>query len=892
MISQNFSIAWADLAPALGNHLWQSTVFALAAGLLTLVLRQNHAQTRYWLWLAASVKFLIPFSLLIGIGNHLAWARNSSGSNAALYVAVEEVSQPFTLPPAPVILPANPTTAFSSLLHILPVLLAAVWLCGFAVVLCVWFARWRRISAVVGQGVPLCEGREVAALRRLESKGESPKRIEMRLSSESLEPGIFGIFSPILLWPHRISERLEDAHMDAILAHELCHVRRLDNLAAAIHMMVEAIFWFHPLVWWLGTQLVVERERACDEAVLESGSDRKTYAESILKICEFCVGYQADWVSGVTSADLKKRIVRIMSERIAQKLDFSRKLLLSAAALLACAAPLLVGLLSARQTQAKSKAQNTTAAAPLYEVASIKANKLGNELLKTGKGIISQRTIVLPGEITVTNTALQYLIRMAYEVEDYQILGAPSWLTSELYDVDGKADASAITAMKQLGKDQRDLENRRMLQVLLEDQLQLKYHRETKEVPVYSLIVVNSGRLIEAQGDCGPPSNLPQSLGDPAKPPCGSLMVSISGIAAGQNVPMAQLVATLSDFTGRMVIDKTNLAGKYDMNLRWTPEPGQSWFPSGSPAPSGRSSIPEPDPNKPSLLSAIQEQLGLKLESQTAPIELFVIDHVERPVESQGQTAEDITPVFGESSIRPNKTGEPMAGFSIVGRPAVGIMWATDQFMATNFTLPMLLQRAYDLQGDQILGGPDWVSTERFDVEAKIDKSALNELNKLSPDRSQLERQRMLQKMLTDRFGLALRRETKDIPVYALVLIKNGRSFKEARPGDTYADGTKCRGGRPCGAGSLQLPGENEIVGQGVPIESLVDVLLGKLSGHVVLDKTGLTGKYDFKVQWPRGGSQDAMFTAFQEQLGLKLEPQTSPAEILIIDHAEKPSGN
>src|SRR5260370_7734730 len=95
----------------------------------------------------------------------------------------------------------------------------------------------------------------------------------------------------------------------------------------------EGMFWFHPMVWWLGGRLLQERERACDEQVLEMGSDRQIYAEGILKICEFCVGSPLDFVSGVTGADLKKRIAHIMTNHIVRKLDLSRKLLLSPAGL-------------------------------------------------------------------------------------------------------------------------------------------------------------------------------------------------------------------------------------------------------------------------------------------------------------------------------------------------------------------------------------------------------------------------------------------------------------------------------------------------------------------------------------------------------------------------------
>jgi bla regulator protein BlaR1 len=209
MIPKYLSLMWAAVAPAMGNHLWQSTLFACIAGLLTLILRKNHARARYWLWLAASVKFLIPFSLLVGIGSQFAW---SHGSASGLYFAMEEVSQPFTQPTTSTISKAAPSVVSTSLIPLLPALLA-VWLCGFVVVLFVWYARWRRTSAAMQEAVPLREGREVESLRRLEGMGGMQTGIEMLMSRAFLEPGVFGIARPVLVWPEGISERLEDAHL-------------------------------------------------------------------------------------------------------------------------------------------------------------------------------------------------------------------------------------------------------------------------------------------------------------------------------------------------------------------------------------------------------------------------------------------------------------------------------------------------------------------------------------------------------------------------------------------------------------------------------------------------------------------------------------------------------
>ena len=98
-----------------------------------------------------------------------------------------------------------------------------------------------------------------------------------------------GLFRPILLLPADITERLQPRELQAILAHELCHVRRRDNLTSAIHMIVEAVFWFYPLVWWIGARLVEERERACDEAVLSLGNEPTTTPG------EFSIYVKATW---------------------------------------------------------------------------------------------------------------------------------------------------------------------------------------------------------------------------------------------------------------------------------------------------------------------------------------------------------------------------------------------------------------------------------------------------------------------------------------------------------------------------------------------------------------------------------------------------------------------
>lgn len=379
---------------ALGNHLWQSTLFAVAAGLLTLLFRKCHAHVRYWLWLVASIKFLIPFSLLVALGSRLAWSPGAAVTSNRLLFAIEVISGA-----TPAVVPG--------LVHLLPALVG-LWLCGFLTVLSLWYVQWRKMSAATRDAAPLPEGREVEALRRVERLVGTRKQLEIRLSPASIEPGIFGIVRPVLMWPQGISTRLEDAQIDAIITHEVQHVRRHDNLVAAIHMVVEAIFWFHPLVWWLGARLVEERECACDEDVLQLGSERQVYAEGILKVCEFCLESPLACMSGVAGGDLKKRMVHIMTERILHKLDFGRKLLLGAAGLAAVAGPIAFGLVNSTpastdstagsavvQQSDQSTATHTSVHASKKEMAALVLKKINPEYPEAAKKAHIQGEVIL-----------------------------------------------------------------------------------------------------------------------------------------------------------------------------------------------------------------------------------------------------------------------------------------------------------------------------------------------------------------------------------------------------------------------------------------------------------------------------------------------------------------
>lgn len=617
MISQYLSAMWPIL-PAIGNHLWQSTVFFGVAALLTLTLRNYRARARYWVWFAASLKFLLPFSLLVGLGTHLAWFHTSPKAPTTLYFAMAQVSQPFTSSAAPALSATTHPSMFAGLIHLLPAVLVAVWLCGFLTVVFLCLTRWRQISATMQEAVLIQEGRELELLREAEHISGIRHPIEMRLSRASLEPQVLGIVRPILIWPRSISAHLDDAHLAAILAHELCHVRRRDNLAAAIHMVVEAVFWFYLPVWWVGARMLDERERACDEEVLELGADRQVYAESILRICKFCVGSPLACVSGVTGADLKKRIVRIVTDHLAIKLSPARQIMLAFMAVVALVGPMLFGAFQPLQVRAQTP-QAFGGPPPHLEAVSIK-----RDTSNSGMHFFSFQD---PAKLTVTSQTPKDLIEFAYNVPDEELSGGPSWINSERFTIDARVPNSIVERERNFSIPERLELTRSMLQSLLADYFGLKLSHEARALPAYALVVAEGGpKFQEAKlgeqpriGVGGPPTRF-----SPNQPTTLPLELS------SQDEPMPALAQALSGQMGRVVEDKTGLGGKYDLTLKWSvtssapPQAGNGETPSGMPALSG-------SPGS-SIFSAIEQQLGLKLEPQQARVSILVIDHIEEPV--------------------------------------------------------------------------------------------------------------------------------------------------------------------------------------------------------------------------------------------------------------------
>jgi bla regulator protein BlaR1 len=563
--------AWGAIAAPIANHLWQSTVFAVVAGLLTLTLTRHRAHLRYALWLAASVKFLVPFGALVTLGRHVGWP-TSIRVQPDMTLVLDAVSQPFSRSALRVAAATSPATAVPGVGGLL-VLLLAVWSLVCAVILLTWWMRWRRLAVVIREASPVQDGRELETLRRLERIIGTASPVAMVSSNTSFEPGVFGLVHPVLLWPRSVGERLGDRQVEAILAHELAHVRRRDNLAAAVHMVVEVLFWFHPLVWWLGTRLVDEREQACDEEV-----------------------------------DLRKRIERIMkNDAHRATLNAWRKILVATAGVVAIAGPIALGALNAPRLRAQSLAVDP--GVPAFAAVSIKEHTSGDPgvyPITTGPD----------GTSVWKNVTLRVLLRTAYQLS---LLGGPDWLSTDRFDIETKPKGPFTEAQWPL-----------MWRKLLADRFNLIVHIDTRIAPVYALVLARS------DGTLGPQIRQSACVGketapipgplDPKNPPplpCGAAR-SRPGTLAARWQTMEEATQMLSLMLGRKVVNRTGLTEKYDLNAEWTPAPG----------PPG----PQAFGVGPATFTAIEEQLGLKLNSEQGTVDTLIIDHVERPIADDAAT--------------------------------------------------------------------------------------------------------------------------------------------------------------------------------------------------------------------------------------------------------------
>jgi uncharacterized protein (TIGR03435 family) len=594
------------LPSVLVNHLWQSTLFVLAVWLATMALRSNDARARYWLWMAASIKFVFPLEALVSLGELLRWRTVPIDVEPAVSFVMQDVLAPVDVSAAAAVAPVSiaPTSSMW------PPLLLGIWGVGMLLVLWSWWRQWAPIRLALRNATPvLLDGQYEAADLSVFSSPTLP------------EPGVVGIRRARLLLPEVILERLTPPQLRALIAHERCHIRCHDNLAAALHMVVEAVFWFHPVVWWIESKLVDERERACDEAVLGAGSRPEDYAEGLLEVCRQSVGVRLACVAGVSGSNLSARVESIMRNQTAHPVSFLRRCALAATAIVVVGGPVAGGALS-------SQSQIVVPPSVTFETASVrKVPPLGRfGPREAGMHAMLLRTSMsrTQGEQIKASGSLEMLIRAAYNVTDLQLDGGPSWIREDWYEIEGRPAGNTNDEQRQL-----------MLQSLLAQRFNLVLRRETRRLPVYELVPSNDGFKISAmrEGDCTPAKQIRWDLIDLNAPlfACEGFTrrrvlsqspetrpfprwPRVHRIEAG-NISMATLIALISIDLDRVVLDKTGFTAPFNLLLDFAP--------AADPAASG-----------PTLFEALDDQVGLQLLPADGSVDVLVIEGAERSVQN------------------------------------------------------------------------------------------------------------------------------------------------------------------------------------------------------------------------------------------------------------------
>lgn len=573
----------------LGNHLWQSTAFVAVAALVAFALRNNGAHVRHVVWLIASVKFLVPFSLVSGAGAVISgWLATETTSVAAaapvagtareISVAIDRFAQPFTPGVVEAIVPVSGSAGSSLLVSGLLV----VWAMGLLAVVVMRIRGWRRVRAAVRASVPL----------------PLPGPYPVRSAPGLLEPGVVGLWRPVLLLPAGIEHHLSAAQLRAVLEHEFTHIRRRDNLTSAMHMVVEAVCWFHPLVWWVGARLVDERERACDEQVLRACGEPETYAEGILTVCKRYVESPLPCVAGVSGSDLKKRITAIMAGRVGANLTAVQQLALALVAACVLSAPLLAGMAGGAQESAQTGAR--------FEAVTVKPcdnDNPPNVFGATRPGFRSvaapYHAMVSPGHAYWSCATLAQLIPQAFtstaqpllntatgfrREDDFQptyVKGGPSWTTSDRFTIEAKVPLEVTSEF--LGNSPSrtsavptSLAMSQALRDVLEDRFGLKVSRVTEQRDMYALTIapggINKARITTpVPGDCetveayaaraanAPPRPPSQSIQESlASAPrlCGRAFSTMTGTEY-YSMTFGQLAAQLSSQLDYVVWDRT-----------------------------------------------------------------------------------------------------------------------------------------------------------------------------------------------------------------------------------------------------------------------------------------------------------------------------------------------
>jgi uncharacterized protein (TIGR03435 family) len=385
--------------------------------------------------------------------------------------------------------------------------------------------------------------------------------------------------------------------IEALLAHELAHIRRRDYLVNILQGLAEAVLFYHPAVWWVSNEIRGERELCCDDIAVSLCGDTLTYARALAEL-EGQRPAHRNPALAANGGSLSARVARLLGV-------FHPPSHVTTQGSGPLAMAILIAVALALATRSTAQPQLVAASSlPAFEVASIKPSDPDSQL---------KVDFAAGGRLLVTHATLRFLIKIAYDVSDDQVLGGPAWIGSRRFDVHGKPAVAVGGDPQNMTKDQILLfhePTRLRLQRLLADRFQLELRKESKPMPIFALV----------GGKNGPKLKRSPIAGDPE-------LTFAHGILQAKRVDMATLARFLSEGqTGRPVIDMTGFTDKFDFRLEWAPDPGLNPQLAGSAVgqqPGADGGI--------SIFTALQQQLGLRLEPRTSPGDCIAVTRAELP---------------------------------------------------------------------------------------------------------------------------------------------------------------------------------------------------------------------------------------------------------------------
>jgi uncharacterized protein (TIGR03435 family) len=432
-------------------------------------------------------------------------------------------------------------------------------------------------------------------LDRLRTRLRVARPVRLLVSGLVDAPAVVGWLRPVVLVPIGALAGLPAEHLEALLLHELAHIRRHDYLVNVLQSIAEALLFYHPAVWWISGHIRAERELCCDDLAVAATGDAFTYATALADLESYRPAHARNALAA-NGGRLPDRIARLLGQARPETRMFSAPGAASAV-LLAISTCVMFGQPAER---------------PKFEVASVKPTA---DKARSSSGMRPRPG----GRLVAENYSTRMLITNAYHLLDSQVVGGPNWLRDEGFEIDAKGDPSATNEQLML-----------MLQSLLEDRFQLKYHHETRELSVYALTVGKSGPKLPAPREGGCPQGSTQ---------CDGMFPTASGMSVrGGDMSMPDLVRRLAAMLGRPVLDRTAITTHFAVRLdfavddtvggltkEWGTVQGHREMMAELAGAAGATGA------APSILTALQDQLGLKLESTRGPVEVMVIDRVEKP---------------------------------------------------------------------------------------------------------------------------------------------------------------------------------------------------------------------------------------------------------------------